>query len=95
LSNQLDELMARGAACVAGDIIFRGKSMGYLKNGVFVISDDGDAELTITEVAAVEVAPKAAKPRKKKDEVVEEQAPAAPAAPADDLDLSDLGDLGE
>ena len=89
MSNQLDQLMARGAQCSAGDIVLRNVSMGRLKNGVFAITPEGEAELGVLEVEAVEVAPKATKSRKKKDEVVE-----APA-PADDLDLSDLGDLGE
>lgn len=90
MSDQLQALISRGAACVGGDVVFRGQSMGRIKNGVFAISTEGEAELSITEVEAVEVkaqkAPTKKVAPKKKSETDE----------TGDLmgDLSDLG-LGD
>lgn len=46
----LEILIERGAQVVGGDVVFRNKSMGRLRNGVFDISHDGEQELAIEEV---------------------------------------------
>lgn len=66
------DLIARGAQCVTGDLILRNKVVGFYRNGVFNITDDGEKELQVVEVAATEVrtqkaveaTPAAAKPAK-------------------------------
>lgn len=60
------ELLARGAECVAGDLILHRKVVGHYRNGQFVITPEGaDILQNVVDVDAVEVTPpKAAKPAK-------------------------------
>lgn len=76
--------MARGADSVGGDLILRNKSMGTTRNGVFVISADGEAELAIEE-AVVKTPAKAAKTKIKIENPVAEPAADDVAAGLDAL----------
>lgn len=63
------ELIARGAECVAGDLILHRQVVGHYRNGQFVITPAGaDILQNVVDVEAVEVtevkAPRAPKPRK-------------------------------
>jgi hypothetical protein len=78
--SDIDTLMARGADCVAGDIVFKNKSMGRMLSGVFIPTADGLVELAITEVDVDEKP--ARKARAKKEEVK-----------ADPVDVTDVDDL--
>lgn len=90
MPDQLEILMQRGAQCVGGDVVFRNKSMGRLRNGVFDISSDGLAELEITDVDAVEVKPAENKPRKPRAKKVQDD-----GAQGDDDLIPNLDDLPE
>lgn len=90
------ELIKRGAECVAGNLIMNRKLMGEYKNGVFVITDAGIAELEVVEVQVKVEKPKAepkvetkqkAKPKEKEPE------PAPLPDPVVDDELSFLDDI--
>ena len=57
--SNLEKLLAKGAYSAAGDIIFKNKSLGQMRNGVFAINDAGLAELEIEDVEVKEVKPRA------------------------------------
>jgi len=90
MTKQLDTLIERGASCVGGDIIFRGKSMGTLKNEVFAISSEGEAELAIDEAPIKSETPK---PRATKAKPA--KAEPAKAEPVPEVDMGDLADLAD
>lgn len=71
----LDKLLAIGATAVAGEVIWKHKTLGKLVNGDFHLTDEGKAvlEQDITDVEFVE---KPASKRAKK-----------PAEPAADIDV--------
>ena len=69
--SDLEKLIAKGAYSVAGELVFKNKVMGKLRDGEFFVSDDGMAELQIEDVEPKEVKPRAKKA--KADEVVELQ----------------------
>ena len=94
--SDLQKLVDAGAYSCGGDLILKGKSLGFLKNGVFVPNEHGEEmlkrEAEVTDV--VEKAPKAKAekaPKAKKVETVD----AEPVAdkPADDLTGDLTGDL--
>ena len=85
--SNLDKLVAKGAYSCGGELLFKNKVMGTLRNGEFFISDEGKAELEVLDVDAKE-----AKPRAKKTPKTE-PAPAVEPPVAVDDDLSDL--IGE
>lgn len=92
--SNLEKLLERGAECVAGSIIMRGKTLGNMRNGDLILTDDGLAELEVDEVP-VRMTPKAAepKPAAKTARAPKAAKAAAPVeAPVADADL-DLGDL--
>ena len=79
--SDIDTLMARGADCVAGDIVFKNKSMGRMLSDSFVPTADGLAELAITDVDVDE------KPARK---VRVKKADVSAAEPDDLTDVDDL-----
>lgn len=96
----LEKLMSRGADCVAGSIILRGKTMGDMRNGDLVLTMDGFAELEVDEVVVKENKPAPTAPAKTaRAPKAAKTAKAAPvvapthADPATDTDPLDLGDL--
>ncbi|MBC7618012.1 MAG: hypothetical protein H7293_03295 [Candidatus Saccharibacteria bacterium] len=74
-------LIERGAVCVAGQLIFRNKSMGSYLNGTFIVAADGLDELEVEEVEVREVK---IKPKAKK---------AGSGVPATDTAADELADL--
>ena len=78
--SDIDTLMARGADCVAGDIVFKNKSMGRMLSGSFVPTADGLTELAITDVDVDEKP--ARKARVKKEDVK-----------LDPVDVTDVDDM--
>ena len=64
--SNLDKLVAKGAYSCGGELLFKNKVMGQLRNGEFFISDEGKAELEISDVEVKEVKPRS--PRKAKAE---------------------------
>lgn len=63
------ELIARGAECVAGDLVLHRQVVGHYRNGQFVITPEGaDILQNVVDVEAVEVTEQKpaqrAKPRK-------------------------------
>lgn len=85
--SNLDKLVAKGAYSCGGELLFKNKVMGTLRNGEFFISDEGKAELEVMDVDAKE-----AKPRAKKAPKQESATAVEPPVAVDD-DLSDL--IGE
>ena len=75
------ELIARGAECVAGDLILHRQVVGHYRNGQFVITPAGaDILQNVVDVEAVEVtevkpakAPKARKGLKSPEDTTEAQ----------------------
>lgn len=59
--SNLEKLIAKGAYSCAGELLFKNKVMGKLRDGEFYISEDGMAELEIEDVEVKEVKPKAKK----------------------------------
>lgn len=57
--SNLEKLIAKGAYSAAGDIIFKNKVLGQMRNGAFVINDAGLAELEIEDADVKEVKPRA------------------------------------
>lgn len=93
------ELVARGAECVAGDLILNRTVVGMYRSGQFIMTPDGADELQNTvEVAAVEVPAVRTKPagRAKPAPKAVEPTPAQhpePGLPPEDLtNLDDLLD---
>lgn len=78
--SQEQELLARGAELVTGDLILNRKTVGRYRNGNFYPTEDGLAELEIVEVEA-KPAPAPA-PRKKKGAAAE----TTPADTGDNLE---------
>jgi len=80
-----DKLIAAGAQCVGGDLIWKHKVMGSFRNGDFQITEDGKAvlDMDITDVEVKE--PK--KPAAKKAKVVDA---VETGKPADEFDLDSL-----
>lgn len=76
-----EQLIERGAVCVAGHLILRRKSMGGYLNGAFIIGADGLEELEVEEVEVREVK-QVVKPKK-----------ASAKAPADPMAADELADL--
>lgn len=60
--SHLEKLLAKGCQVVGGDLILRHKTMGRFRNGDFLITPDGVAELQIIDV---EVAPTKAPTRRR------------------------------
>lgn len=79
--SDIDTLLARGAQSVAGDIVFKNKSMGRLIDGAFVPSADGLAELDTIDVDADEKPARKARTKK---------ADASAVEPDDITDVDDL-----
>lgn len=73
------ELVARGAECVAGDLILNRVLVGQYRNGQFILTPEGRHELD-TVVVAAEAAPAKAAPRASTSRGKK----AAQAEPADD-----------
>lgn len=98
--SNVDKLVALGAYSCAGDLLWKGKVMGQLRNGELILTEDGKEALAmdVTDVVAkedVKPAKPAAKtaPRKRAaaaSEVVTE--PAVEDAPSTDEPEIDLGD---
>lgn len=82
--SNLDKLVAKGAYSCGGELLFKNKVMGQLRNGEFFISDAGKAELEISDVEIKEV-----KPRNPKKPKAEPTMDAVDTINADD-DLQDL-----
>lgn len=82
--SNLDKLVAKGAYSCGGELLFKNKVMGQLRNGEFFISDAGKAELEISDVEVKEV-----KPRNPKKVKAEPTVDAVDTINADD-DLQDL-----
>ena len=57
--SNLEKLIAKGAYSAAGDLVFKNKVLGQMRNGTFVINDAGLAELEIEDVEVKEVKPRA------------------------------------
>ncbi len=53
--SQEENLLALGAVCFAGDLLLKNKSMGTTRNGLFAISQDGLAALSVVDVSFKEV----------------------------------------
>lgn len=83
--SNLEKFMERGADCVAGSIILRGKTMANVRNRDLILTEDGLAELEVDEVP-VRMTPK---PAAKAAKGV--KAPKADPVPEVEDDL--LGDL--
>lgn len=82
--NNLEKLLALGAEVVAGDVLWKHKHLGSLRNGDLTLTEEGVKALDIVDVEVKEVVEPAApakglRGRKKAAEV--EDAPAA----ADDV----------
>jgi hypothetical protein len=87
--SNLEKFMERGADCVAGSIILRGKTMANVRNGDLILTEDGLAELEVDEVP-VRMTPKpAAKTAKAPKATKVDPVPEVEIDPLDDL----LGDL--
>lgn len=94
MADKEQELMARGAEVVAGDMLLKRKQVGMYRNGQFILTPEGAEELdNVIEVEAVEVAPKSkAKPKTKiKIEMVQ----AEPTVTQVEDDLAGLDDALE
>lgn len=82
----LEKLQALGAEIVTGDLIWKHKHLGYLRNGELFLTDEGTKALDIVDVEVKEVvepaAPKSLRGRKKAAEVVEAAEPVVDAEPA-------------
>lgn len=59
--SNLDKLIAKGAYSCAGELLFKNKVMGKLRDGEFYITEEGQAELEIDDVEVKEVKPRAKK----------------------------------
>ena len=57
--SNLEKLIAKGAYSAAGDIIFKNKVLGQMRNGEFAINEAGLAELEIEDAEVKEVKPRA------------------------------------
>lgn len=87
--SNLDKLVAKGAYSCGGELLFKNKVMGRLRDGEFYISPEGLAELEVSDVEVKEVKPRSPKKAKAKAEPTMD---AVDTINADD-DLQDL--LGE
>ena len=74
--DKVEQLIAKGAQIVGGDLVLRNKAMGQFRMGNFLMTPEGEAELAITDVEVKEAGTR--KPRARKDE---------PAAPSDDITI--------
>lgn len=64
--SNLDKLVAKGAYSCGGELLFKNKVMGRLRDGEFYISPEGLAELEVSDVEVKEVKPRS--PKKPKAE---------------------------
>lgn len=87
--SNLDKLVAKGAYSCGGELLFKNKVMGRLRNGEFFVTEEGLAELEVSDVEVREVKPRS--PKKVKEAAVE-AAGAVEITSVED-DLQDL--LGE
>ena len=87
--SNLDKLVAKGAYSCGGELLFKNKVMGRLRNGEFFVTEEGLAELEVSDVEVREVKPRS--PKKVK-EAAAEAAGAVEITSVED-DLQDL--LGE
>lgn len=68
----LDRLLALGADVVAGELIWKNKSLGRFRHGEFFISDEGMQALNIENVEVKDVTPRAPRKRTRQLPHVEE-----------------------
>lgn len=87
--SNLDKLVAKGAYSCGGVLLFKNKIMGRLRSGEFFISEEGLAELEVSDVEVREVKPRT---KKVKAEAAVETVESAENISVED-DLQDL--LGE
>lgn len=93
------ELMARGAECIAGELVLRRKTVGRYRNGQFILTPEGQAELQIVDVEAKPAGAATPDRERKPAKTTKPAKPAKPAAPspvdpAPSLDdLTDIADL--
>lgn len=95
--SNLDKFLERGAECVAGSIILRGKTLANMRNGDMVLTEDGLAELEIEEVTArpsKAAEPKPATKTARATKAAKGLSVPAPVEPAPEVDLTDDLDLG-
>lgn len=78
LVNDADKLIALGAHSVAGDIMWKNKVLGSVRNGVFVPTDEGSAVLTQDIEDAVVKTEVRLRPRRPRPEPEPEVVVAAP-----------------
>jgi hypothetical protein len=50
--SNLEALIAKGAQVVGGDLIFKHKTVGRFRDGDFLVTEDGLAELRVIDVVA-------------------------------------------
>lgn len=55
--SNLEKLLSTGAECVMGNIVWRGKLLGSLRNGDLILTEAGMAELDVDEVEVKEPTP--------------------------------------
>lgn len=79
--NNLEKLLALGAEVVAGDVLWKHKHLGSLRNGDLTLTEEGVKALDIVDVEVKEVVEPAAPKRGRKKAAEVEDAPAA----ADDV----------
>lgn len=88
MSDPVQKMLDMGASSVAGDLMFKNKVLGTMRNGVFSITPEGEEFLAIDDVVVKQDAPKAAAPKAKKAKPAEVTPEPDQAA---DVDLT--GDL--
>ncbi len=89
--SDLEKLLALGAQVVGGDVIWKHKVLGRLRNGVFDITEDGLAAAQVEDVEFKEVAARPARKKATKAvEPVEQTESTDIQSDVDDL-LDDLG----
>jgi len=53
--SNVEQLLAKGAQIVGGDLILRHKVLGMFRHDDFILTPEGEAELEITDVEVKEV----------------------------------------
>ncbi len=81
MSNNLDQLLAKGGQIVGGDLILRHQVMGQFRNGDFFVTEAGLAELEVVDVVEVK---EIKKPKKAKEDAPD---PALSAAAEGDVTI--------
>lgn len=79
--NNLEKLLALGAEVVAGDVLWKHKHLGSLRNGDLTLTEEGVKALDIVDVEVKEVVEAVAPKRGRKKAAEVEDAPAS----ADDV----------